>query len=568
MYADLLVKEGYCGQTIGHVLTHSTPGIPSPTLLKLGFKAGHCIKIAMAFVPPVSSPVPESSRQILKVKIPRPTLALNIDQVDFDQFKFEWSNYRMHYNISGNDIASQLLYCGNEEVRHRIRIEKPTFITPNHHTESELLDVLKSIVLSKVSSIVHVKQFHDLYQKTGESCSEFLSRLQTKASCCSFECRSCSDSNASQRIKEQFIIGLENEKIHQEILKTESVHPGTSLQQLLAEAVTLEQSIKDQTTLRRQSDRIYSFDSNASSSKEIEEVQGIMNPYAKQSRSSNPCAGCGSLKHGSLERQNMCPAWGKRCFNCNTMNHFQKHCRSKRSDGTSGNQSAQMLEMGMTCLAAGVGESSSIIVQVQSNMVVYNHLFKRSISAVPDTGANVCLIGPLQLKNLGIPVKSITSQEVKIKVVGGTHIVATGRFQAVITLNNRKTNQTIYFSHQVSRFYLSKPACVALGIVSTSFPHPPESLSENKSARVTPVKQISVPFEATYKEPFASSALNASKPFPKLLRPHARIHLKPGYIIPKLAYRPATVAYHWAENAPRSVVYPSTHIGFYPQHYI
>ena len=73
-------------------------------------------------------------------------------------------------------------------------------------------------------------------------------------------------------------------------MKTESVQPGTSLQKLLAEAVTMEQSIKDQTALRRQSDRIYSFGSDACSSKEVEEVKGMVKPYNKQSRPSNPCA--------------------------------------------------------------------------------------------------------------------------------------------------------------------------------------------------------------------------------------------------------------------------------------
>ena len=54
-YADSLMKEGYCGKTIGHLLTHSTPGIPAQLLLDLGFKAGHCLKVAMAFVPPIFS---------------------------------------------------------------------------------------------------------------------------------------------------------------------------------------------------------------------------------------------------------------------------------------------------------------------------------------------------------------------------------------------------------------------------------------------------------------------------------------------------------------------------------
>ena len=94
-YAEALFNEGYCGKTIGHLLSHST-GIPSPSLLQLGFKAGHCLKMAMQFNPPTDS---DTDCQTPKSKIPRPMLSLNINRVDFDQFLFEWKTYQRHYKI-------------------------------------------------------------------------------------------------------------------------------------------------------------------------------------------------------------------------------------------------------------------------------------------------------------------------------------------------------------------------------------------------------------------------------------------------------------------------------------
>jgi hypothetical protein len=308
-YADVLYDEGYCRETICHLFNHSTPGVPPPSLLELGIKAGHCLKMALHFTPDHNAGN-STSRSTSKIKVPRPVLTLDVNQVDFDQFCFEWKTYRMHYNITGSDISSQLFYCGNEDVRRRIRIEEPEFITPKKYSEPELLNILKDIVLSKISRIVHIKQFHDLCQKSNEPCTDFLSRLQTKASCCGFACTSCGKSSAIERIKEQFIVGLDNEIVHRAIIKTESVEPGTSLQQLLAEAVTLEQSMKDQETLKRQPEKLFSLDSTSSCKENDEEVHALTKNY-KQSRNSRPCSGCGNLSHSSFERESKCPAWGK-----------------------------------------------------------------------------------------------------------------------------------------------------------------------------------------------------------------------------------------------------------------
>ena len=48
-YANAFVDQGYCGETMKHILGYATPGLPSPLLLDLGLKAGHALKLAMFF---------------------------------------------------------------------------------------------------------------------------------------------------------------------------------------------------------------------------------------------------------------------------------------------------------------------------------------------------------------------------------------------------------------------------------------------------------------------------------------------------------------------------------------
>ena len=227
-------------------------------------------------------------------------------------------------------------------------------------------------------------------------------------------------------------------------------------------------------------------------------------------------------------------------------------------------------------MSAELKQSLLITVQVHLQMTLGNYASSRDILAFPDTGANVCLIGPQQLNTLGISLKLISAQRVSISVAGGSQICAVGKFQAKIVLNNRETSQTIYFSNQADIFFLSRQACIALAIVPSSFPYPPKCVAESIACieapdvcgpplvRATPPeKPGKIPFEPVEEnvpklkqfllKKFASSAFNVTKPFPKLSTPPARIHLKPEYIIPKPAFWPATVADHWAEEVRASI---------------
>ena len=153
---------------------------------------------------------------------------MDISQIEFDQFIFEWGVYKRHYNISETNVASHLLYSCDAKVRQRLRIDQPDFVQ-HSYTESELLGIICNIVLSKTSYIVHIKEFYEIVQADSETCLEFLNRLEIKASCCNFKCEHCDKTSINSRVKERFIIGLKDTRIQTAIIKSESVTPGTPL---------------------------------------------------------------------------------------------------------------------------------------------------------------------------------------------------------------------------------------------------------------------------------------------------------------------------------------------------
>ena len=84
--------------------------------------------------------VQENHRPQPKDKIPRPTIKHGVSQLEFDQFIFEWTKYKDHYQLS-HDAATSLFFCCTDEVRQRVRVVQSTRTTT--WKEEELIDVIK-----------------------------------------------------------------------------------------------------------------------------------------------------------------------------------------------------------------------------------------------------------------------------------------------------------------------------------------------------------------------------------------------------------------------------------------
>ena len=237
-YGDELASQDITGSNI--VIGLSQPGF----LSQFNMTIGHQLELHTKFLGNTS--IKSESKDNLarpSNKVPMPIVNLNITQLEYDQFQFEWQKYKEHYNIRHN-IATSLFFCCSEDVRQQIRIQQTAHNL--EWTEQALLNAIKDTVLSKTSSIIHVKQFLEIKQESNESVQTFLQRLQTEASCCTFHCSSCSNSNVEDRVKESFILRLRDTLKQRSILRTESVKPGTVLFDLLTETLTREKSTREQ----------------------------------------------------------------------------------------------------------------------------------------------------------------------------------------------------------------------------------------------------------------------------------------------------------------------------------
>lgn len=158
-----------------------------------------------------------------EIAIPRPSVSKGVTQLEFEQFLYEWKQFKDHYNFSSaEELERQLIFCCAKEVRAKIREGRDLSAV---YSEDELLNVIKDIVLTKVSRMTNIKKFLLAKQEISESCEDYFSRLQTMATCCEFKCKNCNRSTAPERVREKFVLGLKDRNLQTTILRTETHKP-------------------------------------------------------------------------------------------------------------------------------------------------------------------------------------------------------------------------------------------------------------------------------------------------------------------------------------------------------
>ena len=589
LYAKSFVENEIDGSTVYELIDNET------LIMLMGLNPSHYLKL-LAHVKKdianaqgaVERPNRHSTQKNL-AKLPVPKIACNSSQREFEVFCFNWRIYKDHFNLNNEEAVRTLYLCAPEEIQDRVIAQMGTE-NNLQWDESSLMNTIKDIVTTKLSPIVHIQKFHAMLQKENETCSEFLQKLRSKSSSCCFLCPHCKKSISEELVKHKFVLGLRNKEIQTAALKTESIKPGTPLAQLLNEALTIEQSIRDQKTVSTSKDEtIYSLEEEEPDVNNVFQIQ-------KHNRAapSKLCRNCGNK---FLPGHN-CPAKNIKCHSCGITGHFQKVCRSQSRGryNQSSNQSinrfnrhqqqgvnsvvcSEDASIGFLMVASLKSDNSLTEITVSLTTTVKDgQSITQSIKVLPDTGANLCLLGPKQLEVLGINIDQMYDSNKVLKVAGGTSMETSHQFSATLQLAGRKTDVVIYFCRLVQRFFLSRQACIGLGIVPATFPYPPEvgnvAFSTNEAMRHSicnppeygqhsDVKPPILPANLTEEDvpklrkylinAFSSSVFNRKKPFPKLSTPPARIHLRENYTMPKPAYQPAVVAEHWAERVKSSI---------------
>lgn len=205
------------------------------------------------------------------------------------------------------------------------------------------------------------------------------------------------------------------------------------------------------------------------------------------------------------------------------------------------------------------------------------------IFVFPDSGASICLCGPKHLQSLGLSNHNLIPCKKIVKAVGNFKIVCQGWLPVMFDVCGRSTKQALYVCEKVERVYLSKSACMAVGILPFSFPVPmsesdlaaaaslhqqkipnqaPELPPRSVQAPELPARPSKLPFRPTEEnvsklkhwllDKFSSTAFNKDGEFPALSGPPAHIHLKEG-AVPKARHSPIPVPFHMKDAVKKAI---------------
>ena len=93
-------------------------------------------------------------------------------QLEFEQFLFEWDKYKLHYRLNEDQVATNLFFCCTDDVRQHIRTKQGMATNRFNWVEKDLIALIRDIVTSRVSPIVHIQEFMGMKQHADEKCQD------------------------------------------------------------------------------------------------------------------------------------------------------------------------------------------------------------------------------------------------------------------------------------------------------------------------------------------------------------------------------------------------------------
>ncbi|MEL6802271.1 MAG: RNase H-like domain-containing protein, partial [Bacteroidota bacterium] len=176
------------------------------------------------------------------------------------------------------------------------------------------------------------------------------------------------------------------------------------------------------------------------------------------------CFKCG----GKFPHKNSCPAVGKTCIKCGKLNHFASQCRG----GDRNVRAAQVRSSSEEDLMADLGEVRCIGSVVEKACLVRIGSKEGAIEFNPDTGADVTIVDHSVYAQLH-PLPQLSETKIRLMPYGASKpLRILGCYKTELSVGCKTTKETIYVSHDHNRgvSLLSRPASVALGLITFNFP--------------------------------------------------------------------------------------------------
>ena len=277
------------------------------------------------------------TRKSKSKKPDRPIIDASIDDRDWALFRDSWSRYKLMCELQDMDVASirlELRACCSTEV-NKLLFEYVGTTVLNACSEEELLNHIRSIAVKSVHKEVHRMSFNTMSQEKGESITQFVARLKSKAFLCQFVvvCTSCnpheSVSYAEDMVGQRLVAGLFNPE-HQRRVLSEAASL-TSLDLKIKRLQILESTEESATLLHPPAPPAEVAACRSSYKRGQSQPREATNEAS--TGEAKKCRWCGLTSHprGKPMDHVNCPAYKKVCHRCHTKGHFGRVCEKSET---------------------------------------------------------------------------------------------------------------------------------------------------------------------------------------------------------------------------------------------
>ena len=438
-------------------------------------------------------------------KVKRPTIAAGGTSEDWAYFKSRWSDYVDATKIAGKDEV-QLLECCEESLRKDLTRAAGGSLT--NKTVKEVLAAIRTLAIREENTMVARVTLHNMRQDRDETVRSFGARLRGQANICKFviPCPNCSTdvSYTDAIMRDVLTKGIADHEIQLDLLGTKN--QDMSLEEVF-QFVEAKEAGKRSASSLLGSHSVEAASSTYRKTKRAPRNEGTGKP--------DPCAYCGQTGHGpnaqAKVRRTQCPAYGHKCGHCDKFHHFESVCRGKgkpktQPSGLSGEHGGAVFDslctiqgplrprglpidhhvydnLSQTWHRKRSSPQPFLNVTVKAVLGDYRALgYKisfpptaRPMNALADTGCQSCLAGMQVLHRLGLNQQDLipvtmemhTAIDNDIEILGAAPLRFSGKDSRGHLI---ETRQLTYFTGSSDKLFLSKGACIDLGIIPDTFP--------------------------------------------------------------------------------------------------
>ena len=453
---------------------------------------------------------PSATQSCNKVeKVRRPTISSAGTSEDWSYFLSRWKDYVEATKIKDKELVIQLLECCEETLRRDLTRSAGGSLADK--SENEVLTAIRTLAVREENTMVARVTLNNMTQDRDESVRSFGARLRGQAGVCKFmiKCPGCDhDVNYTDAILRDVLTrGLSDPEIQLDLL-------GDKNQDMTLEQVF--QFIEAKESGKRSASKLLDSQGAESASSSYRRNKNNARIIAKKGEKQElPCSYCGKKGHGSRAapqvRKKECPAYGQTCHRCKKINHFESMCRGQKVNNDKCEGESAVFEMLCATTNYDINYGKRVInldhhlynqlsdswvrqkslpqpyidITVGVNRDDYKHFGFESFltskpktittSAMADTGCQSCLAGIKVLYRLGLSEKHLIPVTMKmhaannkgIRILGAAIFCFSGKGP---TGDIRETRQIVYVTDSSDKLFLSREACMALGMITAQFP--------------------------------------------------------------------------------------------------